>query len=163
MASASASTTIPAPVQKQRELVPIDRFVTSDAPDGAIFVMNVFIKSTMLDDFIKLVIPVVRKMREYHECLFCEVSVDPTDKGHVRIVHGWDKASASTFFRDLSFLIFTFPAVPCSWKDAASFSLLDQSPPTDHTQSFRVECRNATMVRRLHQILGAHERPKSTE
>jgi len=100
MASASASTTIPAPVQKQRELVPIDRFVTMDAPDGTIFVMNVFIKSTMLDDFIKLVIPVVRKMREYHECLFCEVSVDPTDKGHVRIVHGWDKASASTFFRD---------------------------------------------------------------
>ncbi|ETN37727.1 uncharacterized protein HMPREF1541_07350 [Cyphellophora europaea CBS 101466] len=81
-------------VEEQRQAVPIARFVTSQSPNGALLVMNVFIKPDKLHDYVKIVTPVVHKIREMSECQFCEISTHPEDKGHVRIVHSWTKDSA---------------------------------------------------------------------
>ena len=61
--------------------------------------MNVFIRPDALDDYVKIVRPVVHKMRELPECQFCEISVHPQDKGHVRIINAWTRDSA--WFRDV--------------------------------------------------------------
>lgn len=88
------------PVLEHRNLVPIEHFLASKSADGILMTMNLFIEPSKLDEYIKLVTPVVHKLRHYKECLFCEVSVHPTDRGHVRILHGWTKDS--TWFRDVS-------------------------------------------------------------
>ncbi|KAK7892937.1 hypothetical protein LTR67_007174 [Exophiala xenobiotica] len=85
-------------VKEHRDLVPISRFIESTSPNGVLMVMNVFIDSAKVDEYIKIATPVVKKMRANAECLFCEVSVNPQDKGHIRVVHGWTKDSA--WFRD---------------------------------------------------------------
>ena len=87
-------------VEEQRNAVPIARFVTSQSPNGASLCMNVFIKPDKLDEYVKIVTPVVHKMRAYPECEFCEISVNPEDKGHVRIIHSWTKNSA--WFKEVS-------------------------------------------------------------
>ncbi len=87
-------------VKDHRNLVPIGRFIESSSPNGILMVMNLFIDSAKLDEYVKVVTPVVKKMRANAECLFCEVSVNPHDKGHVRVLHGWTRDSA--WFRDVS-------------------------------------------------------------
>ncbi|KAI1610343.1 hypothetical protein EDD37DRAFT_603787 [Exophiala viscosa] len=85
-------------VLEHRNSVPIEHFLESKGPDGTLISMNVFVDPSKVDDFIKLITPTARKIREYKECLFCEVSVHPTDRGHLRVLHGWTKDSA--WFRD---------------------------------------------------------------
>ena len=81
-------------VEEHRKAVPIASFVTSQSPDGAVLSMNIFIKPEKLDDYVRIVTPVVHKMREFPECELCEISVNPEDKGHIRIIHCWTKDSA---------------------------------------------------------------------
>lgn len=95
-------------VEEVRNAVPIARFINSSSPDGALLVLNIFIKPEKLDDYVQIVKPVVHKARELPECEFCEISVNPEDKGHIRIIHCYSKDSAwikevgSLFFRKLA-------------------------------------------------------------
>jgi len=89
-----------ASVEEQRLAVPINQFITSNSPDGILMAMDVYIDSSKLDEYIKIVTPVVHKMREYAECIFCEISKNPNDKGHIRILHGWTRTS--DWIRDVS-------------------------------------------------------------
>lgn len=87
-------------VLEHRNLIPIENFVESKSANGTLMSMNIFIEPSKLDEFVKVVTPVVHKLRDYKENLFCEVSVHPTDKGHIRVLHGWTIDSA--WFRDVS-------------------------------------------------------------
>lgn len=86
-------------VEEQRRAVPISQFITSSSSDGILMSMNVYIDSSKLDEYINIVAPVVRKLREYPECIFCEISKNPNDQGHIRVLHGWKKPS--DWFRDV--------------------------------------------------------------
>lgn len=44
-------------------------------------------------EFVRLVTPVVHKMRAMPECLWCEISQNPTDPTHIRIQHGWTEST----------------------------------------------------------------------
>jgi hypothetical protein len=69
-------------------------------------------------------------MRANAECLFCEVSVNPQDKGHIRVVHGWTKDSA--WFRDVSshpHLAYLWP-----WKSEMAIPLTSLSNQNMETQ-----------------------------
>lgn len=90
-------------VEEQRNAVPIGTFVTSKSPHGSLFTMNVFIKPEMLDEYIKVVKPVVHKLRDLPECEICEISVHPQDKGHIRIIHCWPTDSA--WFKEVCCLL----------------------------------------------------------
>ncbi|KAL6245512.1 hypothetical protein RBB50_007511 [Rhinocladiella similis] len=87
-------------VQETRNLVPIGQFIESKSENGILMTIEMFIDPSKLDEYIKIVTPVCKRMREYEDCLFCEVSCHPEDKGHVRILHGWTKNSA--WIRDVS-------------------------------------------------------------
>jgi len=82
------------PVSAHRNLIPIDHFVTSSNADGVLVTMDLYIDATKLDEFVRIVIPAAREIRKLPENLFFEVSVDPTDRGHVRALHGWTRDSA---------------------------------------------------------------------
>lgn len=82
------------PAEENRKLVPIAQFVTSSSPHGATAVMDVFIEPSKLDEYVKMVTPATREIRKFAENLFCEISVDPTDQGHIRVLHGWTRDSA---------------------------------------------------------------------
>lgn len=86
-------------VEEQRRSVPISQYITSSSSDGILISMNVYIDSSKLDEYINIAAPVIRKLREHSECIFCEMSKNPNDKGHVRILHGWKKTS--DWFRDV--------------------------------------------------------------
>jgi len=86
-------------VEEQRRAVPIGQYITSSSSDGMLISMNVYIDSSKLDEYINIAVPVVRKLREHPECIFCEMSKNPNDKGHVRILHGWTKTS--DWFREV--------------------------------------------------------------
>lgn len=88
-------------IEAQRRSVPTSHWVRSECPDGVLMSMNVFIEGSKLDEYIKIATPVVHKFRESKECMFCEISVHPQDKGHVRVLHGWTKTS--DWFREVSF------------------------------------------------------------
>lgn len=80
-------------VEENRRAVPIGQFITSNSPEGILMCMDIYIDGSKLDEYIRIVTPVVHKMREYSECLFCEISKNPSDQGHIRIQHGWTKTS----------------------------------------------------------------------
>lgn len=80
-------------VEEHRKAVPISQFITSNSPNGILMCMDMYIESSKFDEYIRIVAPVVHKMREYQECIFCEISKNPDDKGHIRILHGWTKTS----------------------------------------------------------------------
>jgi quinol monooxygenase YgiN len=71
--------------------------VTSSCPDGTIIVMNAWIDPSNSEKYLKLCHPVTAEFRKHPENLFTSISVNPTDKGHIRIVHGWTKDSAWFF------------------------------------------------------------------
>ncbi|KAJ9622542.1 hypothetical protein H2204_011555 [Knufia peltigerae] len=81
-------------VQETRNLVPIAQFIESKSENGILMTIEMFIDPSKLGEYVKIVTPVCKKMREYEDCMFCEVSCHPEDKGHVRILHGWTKDSA---------------------------------------------------------------------
>ncbi|KAJ9607155.1 hypothetical protein H2200_008227 [Cladophialophora chaetospira] len=80
-------------VEEVRKLIPINTHITSTGQDGAMMVTDIFIQPDKLDEYVKIVTPVVHKMREMPECLWCEISQNPTDPAHIRIQHGWTKGS----------------------------------------------------------------------
>jgi len=55
--------------------------------------MNVFVSPENAQPYIDLTRPVRERFLQEPECLFCEVSQNPNDKGHLRVVHGWTKGS----------------------------------------------------------------------
>jgi hypothetical protein len=65
--------------------------VASHGPYGAIIVMNAFVAPSSATDYLKLSAPIAERFRKEPECLFCELSQNPEDPGHIRIVHGWTK------------------------------------------------------------------------
>lgn len=73
--------------------LPSEMTSISKGPHGAIIVMNVFVHPSNVEAFIALAGPIAKRFRGESECLFCELSQNPNDKGHVRIVHGWTKGS----------------------------------------------------------------------
>lgn len=67
--------------------------ITSSCPDGIIVSMNAFIDPSNRGAFIKHASAVAKEFRKHENNLFTEISVNPTDAGHVRVVHGWTKDS----------------------------------------------------------------------
>jgi hypothetical protein len=65
--------------------------IASHGTYGAIIVMNAFVAPSSATDYLKLSAPIVERFRKEPECLFCELSQNPEDPGHIRIVHGWTK------------------------------------------------------------------------
>jgi hypothetical protein len=65
--------------------------IVSHGPHGAIIVMNAFVAPSSATDYLKLSAPIAERFRKEPECLFCELSQNPEDPGHIRIVHGWTK------------------------------------------------------------------------
>jgi quinol monooxygenase YgiN len=65
----------------------------SKGPHGAVITMNVFVDPSNAEDYIALADPIAKRIRSEPECLFCELSQNPNDKGHLRIVHGYTKGS----------------------------------------------------------------------
>lgn len=65
----------------------------SSAPTGMVVTMNAFIAPADQAAYLEAVQPVMKAFRENPENLFVAVSVNPTDAGHVRIVHGWKRDS----------------------------------------------------------------------
>ena len=66
----------------------------SSAPTGMVITMNAFIDPSNQAAYLETVQPILKAFRENPENIFAVVSVNPTDAGHVRIVHGWKKDSA---------------------------------------------------------------------
>ncbi|OAL32897.1 hypothetical protein AYO20_07688 [Fonsecaea nubica] len=83
----------PASVQTHRDLVPINTFTSSTGQHGSLMVTDIYILPDKLDEYVRLVTPVVRTMRDMPECLFCEISQDPTDAAHIRIQHSWTEGT----------------------------------------------------------------------
>jgi len=55
--------------------------------------MNAFIAPADQAAYLEAMQPIMKAFRENPENLFAAASVNPTDAGHVRIVHGWKKDS----------------------------------------------------------------------
>jgi hypothetical protein len=85
--------TAPSSIPEHRAAVPISSFITSSPDHAAICTIDVFILPNKHDEYMHIVRPVVHKIRAHPESLFCEISVHPKDKGHIRIVQGWTKDS----------------------------------------------------------------------
>ena len=77
--------------------------IVSHGPYGAIIVVNAFVAPSSATDYLKLSAPIVERFRKEPECLFCELSQNPEDLGHIRIVHGWTKDTE--WLRQVSILI----------------------------------------------------------
>jgi hypothetical protein len=67
--------------------------IFSSAPTGMVVTMNAFVEPSNQAAYLEAVRPIMKAMRENPENLFVVVSVNPTDAGHIRIVHGWKKDS----------------------------------------------------------------------
>jgi hypothetical protein len=91
-------------VDEHRTLLPFSSFISSTGSQGSTMVTDIYILPDKLDDYIQLVSPVVRKMRAMPECLWCEISQNPTDAGNIRIHHGWTKDTA--WFTQVSVCVF---------------------------------------------------------
>ena len=55
--------------------------------------MNAFIAPSDQAPYLEAAQPIIKAFRENPENSFVAVSVNPTDAGHVRMVHGWKKDS----------------------------------------------------------------------
>jgi quinol monooxygenase YgiN len=64
---------------------------TSSASTGIVVTMNAFIAPADQAAYLEAAQPVIKAFRENPENLFVVVSVNPTDAGHVRIVHSWKR------------------------------------------------------------------------
>src|SRR5579871_4954754 len=67
---------------------------SSSSPTGIVISMNAFINPSNQKEYLQAIEPVYKAFVTHPECLFCAVSVHPTDAGHIRVVHGWKKDSA---------------------------------------------------------------------
>lgn len=73
--------------------VPSEMTSISKGPHGAAIVMNVFVDPSNVEACIAALSPVAKRFRDDPECLFCELSQNPNDSGHLRVAHGWTKDS----------------------------------------------------------------------
>lgn len=106
--TSSSSSNVPV-VDDHRALVPINNFVSSTGPHGSLMVTDIFIFPDKLDEYVRIVTPVVLKMRSMPECLFCEISQNPTDPSNIRILHSWTEGTE--WFTQVSFSIQANPLV----------------------------------------------------
>lgn len=74
--------------------IPPEMTSQSKGPHGALIFTNVFVDPPNIEACIAALTSVARRLREAPECLFCELSQNPNDSGHIRISHGWTKNSA---------------------------------------------------------------------
>jgi hypothetical protein len=68
--------------------------ITSSSKNGIVVVMNAFINPADTEKYLEATTPVMKEFGKHPNNLFVAVSVNPTDSGHIRIVHGWTKDSA---------------------------------------------------------------------
>jgi hypothetical protein len=80
-------------VEAHRNLIPFTSFISSTGQHGTLMVTDIFIFPDKLAEYIEIVTPVVHEMRALPECLWCEISQNPTDASHIRIQHGWTKGT----------------------------------------------------------------------
>jgi quinol monooxygenase YgiN len=71
--------------------------ITSTCEAGTIITLNAWIDPSNCEKYLKLFEPLAAELRKHPENLFTAICVNPTDPGHIRIVHGWTKASAWFF------------------------------------------------------------------
>jgi len=62
-------------------------------PDGAVSVINAFVDPSNAKQFIDLAASLRKSFLKESECLFCEISQNPQDQGHIRIAQGWTRDS----------------------------------------------------------------------
>ena len=67
---------------------------TSTSQDGIVVTMNGWVDPSNAQTYIKDCQVVQKKFLEHPDNVFCVISVNPTDAGHVRIVHGWKHDTA---------------------------------------------------------------------
>jgi len=72
---------------------PADVSIVSSSSTGMAITMNAFVAPADQAAYLEVVKPVMKAFRENPENLFVAVSINPTDAGHVRIVHGWKRDS----------------------------------------------------------------------
>jgi hypothetical protein len=68
--------------------------ITSSCPDGIVIIMDSWVSPSDSEKYLQLCRPVAAEFRKHPENLFASISVNPTDKGQIRIVHGWTRDSA---------------------------------------------------------------------
>ena len=68
--------------------------ISSSCEAGTVIVMNACIDPSNSEKFLQISKLITEEFRKHSENLFAAISVNPTDSGHVRIVHGWTKDSA---------------------------------------------------------------------
>jgi hypothetical protein len=71
-----------------------ETMIHSSSSTGMVITMNAFIDPSRQEEYLNALQPVYKAMIAHPENLFCAVTVNPTDAGHVRAVHGWKKNSA---------------------------------------------------------------------
>src|SRR5438876_6701639 len=75
-------------------------------PHGSITVINIFVAPSDAPQFIGLSASLRKSYLQEPECLFCEISQNPQDPGHLRVTQGWTRDS--DWFLNVSFAIFFF-------------------------------------------------------
>jgi quinol monooxygenase YgiN len=70
-----------------------ERTSISKGPHGVVIAFNVFVDPSNIEACIAAIRPVAQRFRAEPECLFCELSQNPNDNGHLRVLHGWTKGS----------------------------------------------------------------------
>jgi hypothetical protein len=103
-------------VEEHRKLIPFDGFIHSTGKDGSLMVTDIHIDPSKLDEYMKIATPVVQNMRAMPECLFCGISQNPQDPGHIRIQHAYTKGT--DWFREVS-LVHPFLRCACFVGDQA--------------------------------------------
>lgn len=71
--------------------------ITSSCPDGTIIVMDSWVSPSDGEKYLQLCRPVTAEFHKRPENVFAAISVSPTDKGQIRITHGWTRDSAWFF------------------------------------------------------------------
>jgi quinol monooxygenase YgiN len=72
-------------------------------------VTDIFILPEKLDEYVKIVTPVVKEMRAMPECLWCGISQDPQDPSHIRIQHAWTEGTEWFTSVSISCVLFLQP------------------------------------------------------
>jgi hypothetical protein len=71
--------------------------ITSSCPDGTVIIMDSWVSPSESEKYLQLCRPITAEFRKHPENLFAAISVNPTDKGQIRITHGWTRDSAWFF------------------------------------------------------------------
>ncbi|KAN0115034.1 hypothetical protein V8E51_004578 [Hyaloscypha variabilis] len=72
-------------------------YALSTSEAGTIITMETFVDPSNSAEYLKLCGPITAEFRKHPENLFAAICVDPTNAGHIKIVHGWTKPSAWWF------------------------------------------------------------------